>query len=343
MKRKTHKSPTMNDVAKAAGVTQATVSYVLNNTGEISEPVKKRVLDAADELGYILNVVARNLKLNKTNTIGIIVPDVMNSYYSEMIKFTEKITREHGYFTFICNTVHDAEVEDWYITALIQHKVAGVLIGYGLTNRASMQKLRNYNVPFVVIDDELEEEFTESSCVLMNNIKGSFLAVQHLISLGITDIAFFSEPLYNFALRHRYQGFKLAMDQLGLQLNEDMVYIADQETDHDKITQGYIATSEVLEKAKPRGIFASTDQMAFGVLKRLHELKIRVPEDVAVIGYDNVPFSSVITPSLTTINQPVLTMCIQGTGMLLNMIDGKDEPRKQIMLEPSIIIRESAP
>ncbi len=343
MKRKTHKSPTMNDVARAAGVTQATVSYVLNNTGEISEPVKKRVLDAADELGYILNIVARNLKLNKTNTIGIIVPDVMNSYYSEMIKFTEKITREHGYFTFICNTMHNPEVEDWYVTTLIQHKVAGVLVCYGMTNRTSMQKLRNYNVPFVVIDDELEPEFTESSCVLMNNIKGSYLAVQHLISLGITDIAYFSEPLYNLSLKHRYQGFKMAMEQLGLQMDENMIYITQDEADNDKIAQGYTATSEVLEKVRPRGIYASTDQMAFGVLKRLHELRIKVPEDIAVIGYDNVPFSSVISPSLTTINQPVLTMCIQGSGMLFNMIDGKDEPRKQIMLEPSIIIRESAP
>ncbi len=107
----------MRDIADIAGVTQATVSYVLNDSEDISEAVRKKVLDAAEKLGYIPNMVARNLKKRKTNTIGIIVPDVMNSYYNEMIKYAEKISRERGYFTFICNTMHDPVIEDWYIVS----------------------------------------------------------------------------------------------------------------------------------------------------------------------------------------------------------------------------------
>ena len=153
--KKALKTPTMKDIARITGVTQATVSYAINDSEDISETVKKRVLDTADELGYIPNLVARNLKKRTTNTIGIVVPDVMNSYYNEMIKYNEKITRELDYFTFICNTMHDADIEDWYIISLIQQKVAGVIICYGLTNRECYKKLYKHNIPFVVIDDEV--------------------------------------------------------------------------------------------------------------------------------------------------------------------------------------------
>jgi len=343
MIKKINKTPTMKDIAKVAGVTQATVSYVINGSKEISGAVKKRVLDSAEELGYIPNVVARNLKRRTSNTIGIIVPDVMNSYYNEMIKYTEKITREKGYFTFICNTMHNRDVEDWYIISLIQQKVAGVIICYGLTNRGCYKKLNNHGIPFVAIDDETSDEESENPCVLLNNIKGSFLVVQHFISLGIKNIAYCSEPLYSIAIRDRYEGFKQAMKEFGLNIAEDMVYIAKEDNEYEKIELGYMATKEILSKSKPKGIFAETDQIAFGVIKRLLEMKIKVPQDIAVIGYDNVPFSSVISPSLTTINQPIMTMCIQGTDTLFKSIKKDVNIKKRIILEPSIVVRESAP
>jgi LacI family transcriptional regulator len=341
--KKALKTPTMKDIARITGVTQATVSYAINDSEYISETVKKRVLDTADELGYIPNLVARNLKKRKTNTIGIVVPDVMNSYYNEMIKYNEKITRELDYFTFICNTMHDADIENWYIISLIQQKVAGVIICYGLTNRECYKKLYKHNIPFVAIDDEVSDEEIEAPCVLLNNIKGSFLVVQHFISLGIKKIAYCSEPLYNMALRDRYEGFKRAMREFGLPIKDEMVYIAKEDNEYEKIELGYIATKEILAKGKPEGIFASNDQIAFGVIKRLNELKVKVPQDIAVIGYDNLPFSSVISPSLTTINQPIMTMCIQGTDTLFKVIKKEEEIKRKITLEPSIVIRQSAP
>ncbi len=331
----------MQDIAKVAGVTQATVSYVLNDRGEVSEPVRQRVLDTADQLGYIPNQVARNFRMSKSNTVGLIVPDVTNSYYNEMIKHTESIARQHGYFFFVCSALHDPKLEDWYITSLIQNKAAGVIIGYGLTNRECIQKLERYNVPYVVLDDDLNETAVDTACVLMNNVKGSFLAVQHFVSLGVSEIAYITEPLYNLALRHRLEGFKKAMDEFHLSC--PTVYVAESSGEYDKIRQGFIGAGEVLAKGKPRGIFVSTDQMALGVLKKLHELRVRVPADIAVIGYDDIPVASIVRPSLTTISQPVQTMCILGTRMLLGMIDGENEPVHKMILEPSIVIRESAP
>jgi len=343
MNQKTEKAPTMKDIARIAGVTQATVSYVINGSEDISEAVKKKVLDTAEKLGYIPNLVARNLKKRKTNTIGIIVPDVMNSYYSEMIKYNERIIRESEYFTFICNTMHDAQIEDWYIISLIQQKVAGVIICYGLTNRECYKKLYQHHIPFVVIDDETGIEGAEAPCVLVNHKKGSLLAVKHFVSMGIKNIAYCSEPLYNMALRDRYEGFNMAIKEFGLEENSDRIYIAKEDNEYEKIELGYIATNEILSRGKPGGIFASTDQMAFGVIKRLNELKIAIPQDIAVIGYDNVPFSSIISPSLTTINQPIMKMCIHGTDTLYKIIKRDGSIDLKATLEPNIIIRQSAP
>ena len=344
MKMKTDRPPTMNDVAKASGVTQATVSYVLNNSGDISEPVKQRVKEAAEQLGYIRNSVARNLKLRTANTIGIIVPDVTNSYYSEIIKYTEKIIRESGYFAFICITTHNPQIEDWYTTSLIEQKVAGVVVCYGLSNADVLRKFLTYNVPFVVLDDDAQGNNIDAACVLVNNIKGSFLAVQQFVSLGISKIAFCSETTYNLALRDRYMGFVLAIKAFSLESQLQHVYIAGEEVDqNDKIMLGYHAAEEIFAKSNPEGIFAVNDEMAIGVMKKVNEMSLRIPQDVAIIGYDNVPLSSVITPALTTINQPLKTMCIQGTNILRDLMHGEDHLKHRIMLEPSIIVRETAP
>jgi LacI family transcriptional regulator len=337
------KPPTMNDVAKIAGVSQATVSYVLNNTCEISEPVKKRVLEAADQLGYIRNGVARSLKTKKANTIGIIVPDVTNTFYSEMTKHTEHIIREQGYFSFICNTSRDPDIEDWYITSLIEQKVAGVIVCYGLVNQKAINKFIVYNIPFVVLDAEPREISREVPCVLVNNIKGSYLAVQHFVSLGISKIAFCSEMIYNNTLKDRYDGFIKAMEQFGIKDQMQHICIDGNIDQQDKIALGYSAAEEIMARSNPEGIFAASDEMAIGTMKFLLEHRYKIPQDVAVIGYDNVPMSALIAPSLTTINQPVLTMSIQGTGMLFNLIAGKEHVSRRIVLEPSIIIRESAP
>ncbi len=344
MKKKTERPPTMNDVARASGVTQATVSYVLNNNGDISEPVKQRVKDAAEQLGYIRNNVARNLKLRTANTVGIIVPDVTNSYYSEIIKYTEKIIRESGYFAFICITMHNPQIEDWYTTSLIEQKVAGVIVCYGLANVETLRKFVTYNVPFVVLDDDAQGHNIDAPCVLVNNIKGSFLAVQQFVSLGISKIAFCSEMTYNLALRDRHMGFILAIKAFSLEDQLQHVYIAGEDIDqNDKIMLGYIAAEEILAKSKPEGIFAVNDEMAIGVMKKITELGLRIPQDIAVIGYDNVPMASIVTPALTTVNQPLMTMCIQGTNILRELMHGEDQMKRRIMLEPSIIVRETAP
>ncbi|MGI6113131.1 MAG: LacI family DNA-binding transcriptional regulator [Mahellales bacterium] len=334
------KLPTMWDVARLAGVTQATVSHVINGTASISKEVKKRVMDAIDELGYVPNAAARSLKQNKTNTIGLIIPDVHSGFFSQMAKSVEENARKYGYITFLCNTSYHPQLEEFYINNLIQQHVAGIIIGYGLMDQNVCNKVLKARIPLVILDSCLEVDDYQVPSVEVDNIKGSWLAVEHLYNMGIREIGFISEPLFNNTLKLRYEGYIKAMETFGCTLNKYSINI--QTKEYDKIEMGYESVDNILMRGKPRAIFVSADQLAFGSIKRLLELKIRIPDDVAIVGYDDVPLSTVITPRLTTIRQPVDQMGKRGFQMLKKLIDGGKITNKRMILIPSLVVRESA-
>lgn len=335
------KLPTMWDVAKLAGVTQATVSHVINGTAPISEKVRTRVINAIEELGYVPNAVARSLKQNKTNTLGLLIPDVHSGYYSEMTKAVEENARKKGYITFLCNTSYDQQLEELYINNLLQQHVAGIILGYGLLNEKALFKIRNSRTPVLIIDGSGKFGKYHIPSVEVDNLKGSKLVVEYLHSIGITqDIGFISEPLQHSALQRRFEGFKRSLESFNCPINYDFFSIEDKQ--YDKIQMGYKAVERILKKGRPRAIFVTSDQVALGVIKRLKELNIKIPEEVAVIGYDDVPLATVITPRLTTISQPIYSMAQQGVKMILEIIEGKTIENDRIILQPTLVVRESA-
>ncbi|HHU64009.1 MAG TPA: LacI family transcriptional regulator [Clostridiales bacterium] len=334
------KLPTMWDVARLAGVTQATVSHVINGTASISQEVKKRVSEAIDELGYVPNAAARSLKQNKTYTIGLIVPDVHSGFYSQMAKAVEESAREHGYITFLCNTSYHPQLEDYYINNLIQQQVAGIILGYGLVDQKVCNKVLNARIPLLMLDSSLKIGDWQVPSVEVDNLKGSWLAVEYLYNMGIKEIGYISEPLYNNTLKLRYEGYVKAMENLGCTINKDFIDIHAKE--YDKIKMGYESVDKILAQGKPRAIFVSADQLAFGAIKRLTELKIKIPEDIAIVGYDDIPLSTVVTPRLTTIFQPIDQMGKMGFEMLKKLIDGTKIPNKKVVLDPKLVVRESA-
>ena len=333
--------PTMWDVAKLAGVTQATVSHVINGTAPISEKVRKRVIEAIDELGYVPNVVARSLKQNKTNTLGLLIPDVQSGYYSEMTKAVEENARKKGYITFLCNTSYSQQLEELYINNLLQQHVAGIVLGYGLLNEKALFKIRNSRTPVLIIDGSGQFGKHHIPSVEVDNHKGSRLVVEYLHSIGITrDIGFISEPLQHSALQRRFEGFINSLKHFGYSINDDFFNIETKQ--YDKIKMGYNAVERILQKGRPRAIFVTSDQVALGVIKRLKELKVKIPEEVAVIGYDDVPLATVVTPRLTTVSQPIYSMAKQGLKMILKIIEGKTIENDRTVLQPTLVVRESA-
>jgi len=338
VKIKSSKKAKMVDVAKLAGVSQATVSHVINESAPISEDVTKRVNKVIKELDYVPNALARWLKQKKTNTIGLLIPDIDSGYYAEMTKGVEKTLRKHGFITFLCNTFYDSELEKLYIKTLIQQSVEGIIIGYGLVNKKIYKEIFNLGIHLVILDSREEVEGVQISSVEVDNINGSLLAVKHIYDIGAKKICFASEPLFNRSLKLRYEGFQKAIQKYGYKDNDVALYIENNQ--YNKIEMGYNIGSQILLNSNVDAVFASSDNLAFGIIKRFRERGVNIPDDIAIIGYDNIPLCKLVTPTLTTISQPKKLIAKKGVEMLLDAING-DSSNSYFMIEPSLIIRES--
>ncbi|MCL6087364.1 MAG: LacI family transcriptional regulator [Actinobacteria bacterium] len=333
------KQATMKDVAKLAGVSQPTVSHFINGTAPVSHTVAEKMQKAIKELGYMPNALARNLKQERTNTIGLIIPDIDNGYYTEITKNVEKNLREHGFITFLCNTFYDERLEKLYINSLIQQKVAGIVIGYGLIGKKAYEDVCKFEIPAILMDDKVEDDELNIPSVEVNNFTGSKLAVEHLYNIGAKKICYASEPLFNRTSNLRFEGFKKAMKEFGYGENDSFICIENNQ--YNKIEMGYNIGAQILLNNNIDAVFASSDQLAFGIIQRLKEHNVSIPDEIAIVGYDDIQLSKLVTPMLTTVSQPKYFMAKKGVEILLKMINGEPLTKKLFLLEPSLIIRES--
>jgi LacI family transcriptional regulator len=325
----------MKDIARIAGVTQPTVSHVINGTASISKEVCDRVNRVIREVNYRPNALAKGLKTNKTNIVGLIVPDVGNGFYAMLARNVEGRLVKEGYAVFLACTGYDQAMEANYLDNLLQYNVEGIIIAYQLTNRASIDKLIRMNKPFVTLDDELWTNPENS--VRINHFEGGYVATRHLLKSGRKKVVFVSEPLSMEAIKERLAGYKKAHEEMDVLLEKSRVVTA--HGVYDKFKMGYELGRRIVEK-DPDGIFAASDVIAFGVMRALVEAGKRVPEDIALIGYDDVPMAKVATPALSTVAQPVDKMVEIGVDKLVAMMEG--EPKKgESNLKPKLIIRET--
>ncbi|KLU60593.1 ribose operon repressor [Peptococcaceae bacterium CEB3] len=327
--------PTMEDVAKLAGVTQPTVSYVINGTANISEEVTSRVHAAIATLGYQPNMLAKNLKTRATETIGFLVPDITNIYYSTITKGVERALRERGYLAFLAVTGYDMKVEQRYVKSFIQHNVAGIIVAYSPSDEKLYEFIEHTRIPLLVMDDQPLNPNIPT--VQLCNEEGGRLATEHLISLGHKKIAFASEPLVKYPLHQRLQGYENALNKAGLPISSEHILIAEKQP--NIFEMGYNLGCRLL-RADVNAVFATSDHLAFGIIKALTENNIRVPEDISVIGYDDVPMADMITPPLTTVAQPMEAMAAKGAELLLDIITGVP-CETQVTLLPSLMIRKT--
>ena len=334
------KQPTMKDVAKLAGVSQPTVSHVINGTASISDIVIQKVNDAIDELGYVPNVMAKSLKTNKSNLIGLIVPDVSIRFYAEMVKLVETALRQKGLMVFLCNTFYDRRLERKYVETLIQHNVLGVISGSSLLDDRSGELLAKNQIPVTLLDTSRTNEHFFN--VNVDNKKLAHIAVSHLYSTGAHNISYVSEPTETSVLIHRYEYFIQALAEFGLKYDKQICFISpNQYETNNKMQLGYNLGANILMHDKIEAVFASSDEFAFGVMARLKEHGVDIPQQIPIMGCDNDPFSTLVSPSLTTIWQPLVQMSQAGVQRLLRLIDGETLKTKTLNLEPNIIIRES--
>jgi LacI family transcriptional regulator len=318
---------TIRDVAKLAGVSVATVSRVLNQNGYVNEETEKRVRQAIEHLNYKPNEVARTLFKKTSKTIGLIVPDISNPFFPELVRAVEDVTNIYDYTVILCNSDEKSEKEKEYIEVLKQKYVDGIIL---TTNQLELAEVSE--LPVVVLDRPLNHSFPS---VIADNYGGARLATRHLYEIGCRRIAHIQGPLHVVNAVERFKGYRDEMQELGL-WNENLVILGNYQ-----LNQAKEAVLHALKEHEMDGIFAGNDVMAVGALKAVQQLGLRVPEDVAIIGYDGIPLTEMTTPELSTISQPIYEMGAIAARLLVKKIEG--QPLEQIhhVLPVQLVQRQS--
>ena len=322
---------TIVDVARLAGVTPTTVSRVINNRGYISEKTKKRVQEAMDELGYQPNEIARSLTKQKSNTIGVIVPHISHPYFAKLISNLENEAAKKDYKIILCNSKEKAEKEKQYLDMCKSNRVAGIIICSG---NVESNKINTGGIPVVLLEKNFEEGKLGIQC---DNYQGGKLATEHLIECGCKKILHLSGVIdEEMPADNREKAF---IDVCSKNEIEYFIKKYDIDTYNQMNYYDYIKAA-LNEIEGVDGIFASSDLIAAQVIQVCNEIKIRIPEDIKLVGFDDVDISQLTTPRITTVHQPIKEMARLSIGL----IDAKYnniEVNEKTILSIKLIIRES--
>lgn len=319
--------PTIKDVAKKANVSVATVSRVINNTGYVNHETRKIVEDAISELGYVPNELARSLFRKRSNIVGLIVPHISTYFFAELIEAIEDHIMEKGYKLMIFNSKDDIEIEKKYINVFSQYNIDGLII---VANTQSTRAYMNLNIPIITIDHIIDKTVPS---VTSDNVQGGEIAAKKLIDAGAKKIIHFRGPSVLITVIDRARGFYQVMDEHNIEVHSfDLDFKAPDMKD-----------IEMFIKKHPDvdGIFCSSDIIAMYCMSVLQRLGYKIPDDVQVIGYDNIELSEVLIPRLTTIAQPINEMGMRTVENLLSLIGKKELVEVHQTLPVELIERES--
>ncbi len=328
---------TLKDIAKRARVSAMTVSRVVNRTGNVDPETQQRVEDAIAALNYVPNRLARGLISQKTKTIGLIVPDVVNPFFAPVVRGAESTARKAGYRVLLCNSEADLRLEREYVEDLVAHRVEGLLVAPASDrSRLCLLPLLRSGFPVVLVDRLLPD--TDCDSVVSDNITGARRLVEHLIRIGHRRIAHFTESDDVSTGRDRLEGYRQALVEAGIPFNEELIF----RTTVDRIG-GYRATLQMLSlHPLPTAIFAVNNMTTVGAMEALRERGLTVPNDIGLVCFDDVEHLAVLSPFLTVVDQPAETFGKLGAQLLFERIDHKAGARsRRILLQPDLIVRES--
>ncbi|HDR1345976.1 HTH-type transcriptional repressor PurR [Pasteurella multocida] len=327
---------TIKDVAKMAGVSTTTVSHVINKTRFVAAETEKLVLQAIQELNYSPSAVARSLKVNTTKSIGMIVTSSEAPYFAEIIHAVEEHCYRQGYSLFLCNTQNNVEKIKNHLEMLIKKRVDGILVMCAEYTQDSLDLLANFtSLPLVVMDWGPDNKHTD--IIQDHSFEGGYLATKYLIDHGHKDIGIIAGELTKTTAKTRYEGFIKAMNEAGLKINSDWVMEGFFEPE-----DGYECMNKILaQDTLPTAVFCCNDVMALGAISAIGEKGLRVPEDISIIGYDNIHASRFYSPPLTTIHQSKSRLGARAVTLLFERINEKSEERAVIEMHPELVIRKS--
>ncbi len=326
---------TIRDVANKAGVSTTTVSHVVNETRFVEETTRIRVQEVIQELGYKVNVAARSLRAGKTQTLGLVIPDASNLFFAEFSRKIEDFGFKAGYNVIICNTDNKSDKESAYLEALVSKQVDGVIFISSGGDVNHLRTLAENEIPVVIADRELPMDLAD--VVLLDNEQAGFDITNHLLTLNHREIACITGPSNFSPSRQRLTGFVRAHKEWGVSYHPELITFG-----KFSLTSGFTSFDQIWQQdLKPTALFVFSDMMAIGAMKNAHSKGVRVPEDLSVVGFDNIELASACVPSLTTYEQPVEAMAETIVDLMLDRIKNKSMRARKVMFRGSLIIRES--
>ncbi len=324
----------IRDVAQKAGVSISTVSRVLNDGGYVSENTKEKVLKVVEQMGYRPNIIARGLRTQKTRSIGLIVPDITNEFFSNIAKAIEDKLNEYNYNLLLCNSDEDKDKERKYIKTLLDKFVDGMIfISSGYDENMDIFPA---NFPVVAIDRK--PNINNLNFISSQNEEGGYIATKHLIECGCRNIIMIKDNKVVSPMLNRLKGYKRALQEYSLEYNENNVM--EVEVHLDNVKELILKTHN---KFKFDGIFAGADIIAIGVVKTLLRLGYKIPEDIQVVGFDNISATDFYNPGITTIAQPIKEMGNKSAELLIDILENNrlQEKKKSYILPVELIKRNT--
>ncbi|MFO7446802.1 MAG: LacI family DNA-binding transcriptional regulator [Ignavibacteriaceae bacterium] len=330
---------TLLDIAHKSGVSVSTVSRVLNNKApkyRISQSTVELVMHAAKELNYHPNELARGLRLNKTHTIGLVVPDISNPFFAYITHVIQTQAYQFGYSLIVCSTNENITTEIEQIELLRRKGIDGYIIMPIGTKYKHIEELLNLNKPVVLLDRCIDQLNTNS--VIVDNYSGASDAVEHLISLGHTKIAIIQGLPNTYTNNARVNGYKDVLRKHDIPINENFIVGNDFRKEN-----GYIETKILLNlETRPTAIFSTSDLITLGVLEAIFEEKLHIPDDISIVAFDDIDFAPFLVSPLTAVKQPRELMGEVAVKLLIENIASKNKSeRKRITLKPELVVRKS--
>jgi len=329
----------LKDIARLADVSIATVSMILNNKNQnISASTRENVLRIARESNYIPNAMARSLIIGKTKIIGLIVPEISNPFFPELARGVEDKANEAGYNVIFCNSDDDPIKEERYLEMLAEKMVDGIIFVHTANRSEGLEKYIRQDVPVILIDRDMDIDNVKGK-VLVNNFHGAYMGVKHLLDKGYKKIAFITGSLKSNITFDRLQGYKKALSEHDIPIDEKYIMLGQYKSEW-----GIQATKQLLSEGIDfDSVFCGNDLIAIGVVKTLINNGLKIPDDVGIVGFDDIWMASMIMPELTTVKQPNYEMGYKASEMLIDIIANPETPsgKKMIFLETELIIRHS--
>jgi LacI family transcriptional regulator len=328
-------SITIKDVAEYAGVSVATVSRVLNQDHNVSDELRAKVLDAVEALDYQRNRVARSLRVKTSQIFGLVISDIRNPFFTSVVRGVEDVAYSNGYTLILCNSDEDPSKERMYIDIVLAERVAGVIIS-PVSERDNYSKvLVKAGVPVVAVDRTMLD--LDIDAVVVDNVGGAYHAVRHAIGRGHRRIGFIGGPTRATTGRERLAGYTRALTEHGITVDQELIRIGD-----FKQQSGFEMALLLLGLGNPpTAIFAANNLMTLGALDAIHARGFRIPDDLCVVGFDDPPWTPLLSPSLTAVSQPTYQLGETAAKLLLKRIGNPQKPTEKICLKADLIIRES--